>query len=153
MKQTIRTTIIAVLLLGLTAAPTHADDEALAAFGGFVAGMITGAILESNSDHHHGAGVAISYESHRGHGVHARYDRGPRCGKHHRYDCHSCHRGPKGYWKTHRVKVWVPGHWSYFVNDCGDRTRVWTRGHYTYQTKRVWVARHHKRYERDSRCG
>lgn len=147
MKKYIRSTVIAALLLGLTAAPAHADDEALAAFGGFVAGMITGAIIENNSNHHH-ASVEISY----GHG----HDyRGPRCGKHNRYSCNSCsnrHHGPKGYWKTTRHKVWVPGHWSVVVNHCGDRVRVWSKGYYTYETKRIWIEEPHRGYNR-SRCG
>ena len=141
MKNTIRTLLTAALLVGLNATPAHADDEALAAFGGFVVGMITGAIIENNSDHHH-ATVDISY----GHPVDYR---GPRCGKHNRHDCRACH---KGHWTTQRYKVWVPGHWSYVYNDCGRRVRVWKSGYHTYRTKRVWVARHHRGHH-GSRCG
>jgi hypothetical protein len=139
MKKYIRTTIIAALLVGLTAAPAHADDEALAAFGGFVVGMITGAIIENNSDQHHAA-VEVTYGHHRDY-------RGHRCGTHNRYGCNACfkgHKGRKGHWTTQRYKAWVPGHWTYVHNGCGDRIRVWKSGYHTYRTKRVWVSRHHR---------
>ena len=125
MKNTIRTTIIAALLVGLTAAPAHADDEALAAFGGFVVGMITGAVIENNHDHHYDGGIEISYERHGDYGRHQRY-----------------YRGPRGHWEIQRYRVWIPGHWNLVVNHCGDRVRVWKSGRYTYKSKKVWVAKH-----------
>lgn len=149
MKNIIRTSIIAALLVGLTAAPAHADDEALAAIGGFVVGMITGAAIEHHDGHHADYGVEVHYDTHSRYG---HRDHGYRCGKHNRHGCHSCKSHRKGHWETRKVRVWVPGHWAVVVNDCGDRVRVWKSGHYTYERQRYWVS-HRRDHRRYSRCG
>ena len=125
MKHTIRTLIITAVLLGLWCAPARADDEAIAALGGFVAGIITGAIIEDNN-HVHGA-VSVTYGDR--HGRHDRYVR---------YDRHD----RRGHWEVQRVRVWVHGRWDVTFSRCGDRIRVWKPGYYTWRKEKVWVAYH-----------
>ena len=137
MKKYIHISLISVLLLGLSATPAHAgDDEAFAAIGGFVAGMITGVIINDHDDRVH-----VS--------VHDKY--GSRHDRHYRGKPHR-----SGHWEIKRVRVWVPGYWDVRYNPCGDRVKVWRRGHYELRKERVWVAYdnrgRHDRYDRDRSC-
>ncbi|MGC9450008.1 MAG: hypothetical protein ACP5I4_01055 [Oceanipulchritudo sp.] len=139
MKNTIRTLIIATLLLGPATTRAHADDEAWAALGGFVAGVITGAVIEDSNDYHGGVSIAVGERR----GRYDRYDRG----RHDRYDRHPGHRG-KGHWEIKRVRVWIPGRWEFTVNRCGDRIRVWEPGHYGWRREKVWVRHHGRHHDR-----
>lgn len=122
MKNKIRTLITATIALGLSAGQVHANDEGLAALGGFVAGIITGAIIEDHHGYHHDAGVRISVGD-----------------RHDRYGSYSRH-GQRGYWEVRHVRVWIPGRWEFVRNECGQSVRVWRPGHHRMQRTRVWVA-------------
>lgn len=135
MKNTIRILIATALVLGTGTARLHAGDEALAAFGGFVAGMITGAVIENNTDFHGGVVVEV----------------GDRHGRHDRYACYDRY-DRRGHWEVRRVRVWVPGRWEFTISRCGDRIRVWKPGHYTWHSEKVWV-RHDNRGRPRGYCG
>lgn len=130
MKTIIRTLITAVSLLGLNT-QTHADDEAWAALGGFVAGVITGSVIENHRDVH--AGVSISV--------------GDPCHTHHRTSCSVCFAPRRGYWRTEHVRIWIPGYWDVVYNHCGDRVRVWKPGRFEHRPRKVWVAYDNHRYD------
>lgn len=110
MKNIIKITLVTILAIGLNTGRASAGDEAAAAIGGFVLGMITGTVIDHNSDH-----VSVS--------VHGSYG----------------HRD-RGHFETRRVRVWVPGYWDVRVNHCGDRIRIYRKGHYTYRHEKVWVS-------------
>lgn len=130
MKTYIRYLLVSMIALGLSAGKSNANDEAVAAIGGFLAGIITGVVIDKDG-HHHGSVHVTS---------------GSRCYKHSRYGCESCssygHRS-SGYWETRYVRVWVPGHWEYVRNHCGDRIRFWKSGYYTTRPEKVWISRDH----------
>ena len=137
MKTYIRYTLIAVLTLGLGAGKLSAgDDEAWAAIGGFVAGVITGTIIDN--DHHYHVEHRGRYEPRRDHGrppPPAYRDHG------YRYP-HERHGHPTrygGHWELRKVRIWVPGYWEFTYNRHGTRIRVWKPGHYAWQKNRVWV--------------
>lgn len=133
MKTLIRTLLATSLALGLNVQTARAGDDALAALGGFVAGVITGAVIEHNDGFHGGVSVSI--------GNAPCYSR---CGPHGRLDCGACFvPGPHGYWEVRQIRIWVPGYWDFVINHCGDRVRIWRAGHYEYRPHRVWVARHY----------
>lgn len=148
MKAHIRYLIITLIALGLGCGQSHADDKAIAAIGGFLAGIITGAAIEDHHDsHHHGASVRISTGSY-----HPDYHySGSRCHSHGRYACTACytvtHR-KTGHWEVRHVRVWVPGHWEFVRNSCGDHIRVWKSGYYSTRPQKVWIA-----YSGNSRHG
>lgn len=128
MKPYLPLSIITILLLGLGSPRAHAgDDEAIAALGGFVAGIITGTIIDHDDDYRR--------SHHRGHP--SRYD-----GAYHGRGYTSGHGYPGGggHWEIRRVKVWVPGHWKVIRNSCGDRIRIWKPGYHTWKQERVWVS-------------
>ncbi|NDV63060.1 hypothetical protein G0Q06_11400 [Puniceicoccales bacterium CK1056] len=130
MKNIIKITLITVLAIGLNTGRATAGDDAAAAIGGFVLGMITGAIIEDHSDNVH---VSVG----------ARYGHDHSCRK----SCSIHHGRDHGRWEIRKVKVWVPGYWDVRVSRCGDRVRIWKSGHYTYRKDRVWVS------YRDRGCG
>ena len=140
MKTYIRYTIITLITLGLASEKSYAGDEAIAAIGGFLAGIITGVAIEDHDDyHHHGARVRISTGDH--HRVY--HYTGNRCYRHSRYGCETCrsygHR-TTGHWEIRHIKVWIPGHWEFVRNRCGDRVRIWKSGYYTTKPEKVWVS-------------
>jgi hypothetical protein len=110
MKNIIKITLVTILAIGLNTGRATANDEAAAAIGGFVLGMITGAVIDNNHDH-----VSVSVRGDYGH-------------------------RPRGHWETRRVRVWVPGYWDVRINRCGDRIRVYQKGHYSYRHEKVWVS-------------
>ncbi len=131
---------LSLLTVGaLTFAPKSAlaghgrgGDEALAAIGGFLGGLIVGtAINDRPAYSHYDRTVLVS----------SRYDRYDR-----RDDC----RDDRGYWKHVTVKTWVPGYWttSYRHGRC---VRYHVNGHWSYRTKRVWVS--YDRHDRHDRYG
>lgn len=126
--------ILAISAISFPAPAAQAgDDEAIAAIGGFVVGMIAGSLADDNHYSRH------SYERS------SRYDR------HDRYDHHYSHRSSyrddrhdrssykSGRWETRRFKKWVPGYWEVSYSSCGDRIKIWREGYYRWETKRVWV--------------
>lgn len=107
--------LIATAALATAAAlpqPARADhDNALAAIGGFIGGVIVG----SHIDHHD------------------RYDAPPAVCPPPRYEA------PRGHWEDRQVRVWVPAHTEVSYDRCGVRIVHTRPGFYTYRTDRVWV--------------
>ena len=139
MKNILKLSLVSLLVLGLNTTRVQADDEALAAIGGFVAGMITGAVIDHHSDRVH-----VSVNAGFGHSRDYRHAR-------------------NGHWEIKRVQVWVPGRWIVKVDRCGDRIRIWEKGHYSWRRDRVWVSydrrgyrdrgyRDYDRHDCDRRC-
>jgi hypothetical protein len=138
MKKNIILLLITGLLAGMPVKSAQADDEAVAAIGGFIAGVITGSVI----DHDRGGRSTHVYVDgyRRGH-----YDKGDRG-----YSVRDYSYGKKrGHWETRRVRVWVPGYWRTTRNECGDRIKVWERGHYVWKHEKVWVS---YRDRRDGYC-
>lgn len=120
---------LAAAAIALMSSPTaaearHDHDEVVAAIGGFVGGVIVGSAIDGNNPSAH---VEVSY----GHD-------------------HGRHR--HGHWEMRRVRVWVPGHWTYVDRDCHRPRKVWVPGRYEYRRDRVWVAHRHSRHC-DRSCG
>ena len=46
---------------------------------------------------------------------------------------------PRGYWKTVKVREWVPGRWIVERDRRGRPVRYFEPGYYTYRDERVWV--------------
>jgi hypothetical protein len=141
---------LTLALIGLTTwtLPTSSvqagDDEAIAAIGGFVLGLVTGSIAKDSG--HNGYRHSDTYYRNRSH---TRYSNNYSSYRHDSYDRHHVSQ-PTGRWETRRVKKWVPGFWEVRYNHCGDRIKVWRNGHYRYETERVWVSfcdidRHYRR--------
>lgn len=148
MKTKIRYIIVTLIALGLFTGKSYGDDEAIAAIGGFLAGIITGVVIEDRNDHHYNGSVRISTGS-RHHGDY-RYS-SSRCHNHGRYGCPTCsnygHR-KSGHWEIRHVRVWIPGHWEFVRNRCGDHVRIWKSGYYSSKPEKVWVS-----YSGNSRHG
>lgn len=129
-------TVLALSALALTTLaprPAAADgDEALAAIGGFIGGVIVGSHLDRDHDRSE---------------WHSRYDRhhrrGPvvieRCAPPPRWVGRDRGSRHEGYWSERTVRVWVPGRWVWSIDDCGRRVRYREPGHYEYRRERVWV--------------
>ena len=144
MKNTLRYLLISATVLGSGFSRAHADDEAIAAFGGFLAGVITGVIIENNRDDYD-ADVRVRVGNRDRHwDRHDRHRCDSRCGD---------HPASSGYWEVRRVKVWIPGHWEVVRNSCGERIKIWKPGHYTHKTERVWVASRGRPSGHWDRCG
>lgn len=126
MNKLITTALFAVTAaLILAPAPAKAGgDEAVAAVGGFIGGLIVGSSI-NNDRHDHGR-----YDDRSGVHVSTRIV----VGRNHR------HHHNHGYWEWNRVRVWVPGAWVVRFDDCGRRVRHFERGHYEYRRERVWVS-------------
>lgn len=111
MKKLIIASVI-VALSGMGLAPQNAqagNNEAWAAIGGFIGGVIVGSALDEDQN----SSVVIN----------ASY------GHNHR----------RGYWEVVAVRTWVPGYWVVKYDDCGRRYRHFNRGYYTTTKQRVWV--------------
>jgi hypothetical protein len=128
--KTILVATAAVLALIARPPAANAGDEAIAAIGGFIGGVIIGSIA---SDHDHGSSVIIEagYGDHgdRHYGRNSRYDGPSRHG----------HSDRRGRWEYQTVSRWIPGYWTYGRDRCGDRRRVWNRGHHVRTQVRIWV--------------
>jgi hypothetical protein len=139
MKTILHLSLTLIILASLGATEAKADDEAVAALGGFVAGIITGSIIDHDRDR---TRVHVYTDRSYGH----RHDKG-RYGHDWRRD-HWKHRSDwkgkpskrSGHWETRRVRVWVPGHWELTRNACGDRIKVWEPGHFIWKHEKVWVS-------------
>lgn len=136
MKTTLQVILTLAFLIGLGTERAHAGSEGWAALGGFVAGVVTGSVINDPCDRGHvrvtvgsgGRGSRYGYHGYYGPEVRyydPRWDRRP----------HS----PSGHWEIHNVKVWVPGRWEVRINPWGQRIRVWRSGYHTWHRERVWV--------------
>ena len=140
MKTCTRHILLAALAVTFSTGRLHAGDEAWAALGGFVAGVITGAVIEDADHCETGLRVAVGdrYGRWDRYGHHDRYDRRDTWDRYDRRDRHYKQR-PSGHWEVRHVKVWVPGGWVVEVNRCGDRIRVWRPGYFDLLPRKVWV--------------
>jgi hypothetical protein len=139
MKKLLSVALVAATSLSLPTSPlTAGDDEAIAAIGGFVVGLITGSIVERDTHtvYRNDYRAPTHCRDYHGssHNVTVRhYTSDSRYG-------HRDYREPTGRWETRRIKKWVPGWWEVSYNHCGDRIKVWREGHYRWETERVWVS-------------
>lgn len=157
--KTKATLIASAAVIALIASPpsAKAGDEAIAALGGFIGGVIVGTL---SSDSRHETAVVIE----AGHGGRrdGRYDRGRRenrndrrYGKSHRNDRrygkshhndrryrngYNSNRGRHGRWVYRTERRWVPGYWTYRRDRCGDSRRIWHQGRHVSSRVRVWVS-------------
>ncbi|MEO0794081.1 MAG: hypothetical protein AAFX93_02910 [Verrucomicrobiota bacterium] len=149
MKNIIKTCAFIALTLTLGAASSQArgdhrdNNEAWAALGGFIGGVITAEVL---NDHHQYANYSVEYRDRPKHNAGYRDCRPTRCDTPKRdYRRYSnggdCCGG--GYWKVVKRKVWVPGSWSYRWSSCGThKVRYRTQGYYKVKRERVWISGH-----------
>lgn len=109
--------LLAAGAIALSPSPAQAGhrggDEAVAALGGFVGGLIVGTLIQDAP----------------------RYDRTVVVAHRDTYRSDDC----GGYWKPVTVRTWVPGYWTTRY-DCGRRLRVYVPGYWEHRTERVWVA-------------
>lgn len=128
------TSVLAVMT-GLAGAPQTAQargDEALAAIGGFIGGVL---VASAANQHYSDQDAYYGYDSYDSrHSVNYRYDR-----RDYRRDYGRGHRQ----WVT--VRVWVPGRWIVRHDGYGRRERFYVRGHYEYRREYVIVDRHRGR--------
>ncbi len=114
---------IVAALAGLTAVPqpAKAGNEAAAAIGGFIGGILVGSSVRNSCPPPH-------YD-HRGpRGPRVIIETGSRC---------------SGHWDWVEVNVWVPGRHAVSYDDCGRRVRRWIPGRHECRRERVWIdARH-----------
>ena len=129
------------------------SDEALAAVGGFIGGVIVGAHIER----HDRPNWHDRYDRRDRHDRGGWHDRRDRRDWHDRRDHHDrrgpiiIDRGPhhrSGYWTERTVRVWVPERSVWSVDRWGRRVRHCEPGHYEYRRERVWVEDrgHHRRW-------
>lgn len=139
--------LASILLLGLIARPTtaRAGDEALAALGGFIGGVIVGTVI---NDHDDDRTVIIHGRSDR-YDRHDRYDRYDSYDRNGRYD--RGHR-PNGQWEYRTIRKWVPGYWVIEHDRYGDRRRVWIEGRHVRTQVRVWVSFGDRRHRSHDTC-
>lgn len=137
--------IALALIAAFTLTPRSASalgDKEAAIIGGLLGGVIIGAVIDDalDGDRHYDS---VRYEDRRrGSSSHSygRSSHGPSCG------CDTCRSSRSrshnsgGYWTYRSVKVWVPGHSSYYYDDCGRRVRHYERGYWTYRKEKVWVS-------------
>ncbi|MGJ8641490.1 MAG: hypothetical protein ACSHYA_19020 [Opitutaceae bacterium] len=130
MKKYIKILLIPVLLLGNGASRAMAGDEALAAVGGFLGGILA----TKAYDHHHRNHCAPS--------------------PHHQHRSKSSCSHQVSY-KVVFVNEWVPGYWEVSRNRCGDRVRTWVAGYNKKIRKQVPVScgcgSHQREYARHGR--
>lgn len=136
--------LASILLLGLIARPTtvRAGDEALAALGGFIGGVIVGTVI---NDHDDDRTVIIRGNS-------GRRDRYDRYDRHDRYDRNDRGHRPSGHWEYRTVRKWVPGYWTTVHDRCGDRRRVWIEGRHVRTQVRVWISFGDRRHRSHDSC-
>lgn len=58
----------------------------------------------------------------------------------HNYYYENTRRAPRGHYQWETRRVWVPGRWQYYYNDCGRREKYWSAGYYKVERTRVWVS-------------
>lgn len=119
-----------VTLFALGAPKTAQANDAGAAIGGFIGGVIVGSVI---ADQHRGPDAVVIEAGYR--------DYGP-------------HHGPRGYWRNVHTRVWVPGFWTMDRDRWGRPFRRYVEGHYELRRDRVWVSYNdhgHGRYDRHDR--
>ena len=106
-------TAIAAITFAPRSASALGDKEA-AILGGLLGGLVIGAVVDNALDdnRHYDSGRSSRSRSHNS----------------------------GGYWTYRDVKVWVPGHTSYYYDECGRRIRHYERGYWTYRKEKVWVS-------------
>ncbi len=120
-----------VTLFALATPKTAKANDAGAAIGGFIGGVIVGSVL---ADQHRGPDAVVVQA---GYG----YDRGPV-----RYEA------PRGYWRDVHTRVWVPGFWTMERDHWGRPYRRYVEGHYEMRRERVWVSYNNRgHYDRHDR--
>ncbi len=130
MKKTVIAGIVAGCLVALVPRPVQAgSDEALAALGGFVGGVILSEAARTPSQRVIHQRTVIHRDVVVDRPARVRYEMRPR-------------------------KRWVPGCWVYERGPCGGRVRVWDPGHWETVYVRVKVKdyREVRRYPRRGRC-
>lgn len=139
MKKILSMALVATCSLSLPSNAVQAgDDEAIAAIGGFVVGLIAGSIAEK--DTHYSRHHSYSYSSHPSYHDNRVHYPHYNARSHTAYPRHYSAPEVTGRWETRRVKKWVPGHWEIAYNSCGDRIKVWRNGYHRWETERVWVS-------------
>lgn len=129
MKILATVSLLAATTFALAPKPAKAGDEAAAAIGGFIGGLVIGSILDNDHGHYDRYNSHVSTSVVIGTG-----NRHP-------------HRDG-GYWKTVTTRHWVPGYWTSTRDRHGHRVRVFVEGRWEHRTERVWVSygRHDRRY-------
>jgi hypothetical protein len=117
--------LIAAAALSLAPKPAQAGDKEAALIGGFIGGLIVGAVVADNSHHNVSYGPAPVV-----------YQPAPVVCAPAPVVVDSCNTG---YWSNVNVQVYVPGCWA-FRYDCGRQVRYYVTAHYETRTNRVWVA-------------
>jgi len=148
MKQIFTISLITVFLLGVGVPRAHAGDEAVAAIGGFLAGVITGTVINDSRDYGRSrVHVSVGRDRYKDYGYGRRshrHDYGRDYGYKGSWRGRDSHYGGKkvrsGHWEIRRVRVWVPGYWETSRKHCGEVVKVWKRGHYKWEREKVWVS-------------
>jgi len=143
MKNTKKLLLPALCVL-LGTGKVSAGDEAIAAIGGFVGGVIATRVFDHHNQHDRYRDV-VYIEGRCGSSCrHPSHGHGPKAYKHghknHRCDHKCSYYKPSGYYETVRVKEWVPGCWRVRYDRCGTRIKYWEPGYSTYVNKRAWVS-------------
>ena len=143
MKKVLSMALIATCSLSLPSTTVQAgDDEAIAAIGGFVVGLIAGSIADKDahySHRHHGSSYT-SHSAYRDNRVHYPHYNAHSSTAYSRHYSRAESPEVTGRWETRRVKKWIRGYWEVCYNGCGDRIKIWRNGHYRWETERVWVS-------------
>lgn len=133
------TKITALFLAGvaaLTVVPqqARAGDKEAALIGGFIGGLVVGAVINDNRPAYRETVVVHDGPGYRDN------------------SCAPIVVEPAGYWDYRTVRTWVPGYWEFrWVRGC--RERVYVAGYWSNRRERVWVASrghgHDRGYDRD----
>ncbi|WP_309387824.1 hypothetical protein [Cerasicoccus frondis] len=149
MKNILKTGTLCALILcvgGLSAQARggHDNDEALAALGGFIGGVI---FSEAIHDHHDRRETYIHYEKPKPRqSCEPRYAKGRFDQPAHCRDQCGC---GGGHWQVVERRVYVPVSYTWVYNSCGVKVRTRTGGCFKTVKERIWIG--HQR--RDCRFG
>lgn len=122
MKKYIKRLLIAAFLLNISVSRAMADDEALAAIGGFIGGVIAGKVYDNHRSSYPRKVVVIKNKHGHSHG---------------KYKASRCNH--KVTYKTVYTREWVPGYWKVYYDRCGSRVRHWVAGYYDKIPKQIAV--------------
>ena len=132
-------TAIAAITFAPTSASALGDKEA-AILGGLLGGLVIGAVVDDALDNNRHYDNVRYNDRHRGNSHGYTRKHGSSCG------CDTCRASRSrsynsgGHWTYRSVKVWIPGHTSYYYDECGRRIRHYERGYWTYRKEKVWVS-------------
>ncbi|MBK1858942.1 hypothetical protein [Cerasicoccus arenae] len=153
MKNTIKTGAICTLVLLVSALSAQArgghnnDNEAWAALGGFIGGVIVSEAIHDH-DRNRSTKYQVTYDRSQGQG---RHNDGYGKGRGRGHDAHGKDRGRDnhgkcscggGHWKVVERRVLVPAQFGWQVNSCGLRNRTFTPAYFDFVKERVWVNGH-----------